>query len=381
MSVKRVFVEKKPEFAVQARELCDEIESYLGIAGVTGVRVLVRYDIENLSEDVYREALGTIFSEPPVDEVFEGDFVHGADDAVFSVEYLPGQFDQRANSAAECIQIISKQERPLIKTAKVYVLYGNLSREDVEEIKKYLINPVESREASLDAFDTLDVKYEIPTEVATVEGFCEMDEAALAAYIKDMGLAMDLDDIKVCQKYFLSEQRDPTITEIKMIDTYWSDHCRHTTFQTTIDSIKFEDATLQAAYNEYLATREAIGRTKPINLMDMGTIVAKFLKKEGKLDKLDESEEINACTVKIDVDVEGKTEKWLLLFKNETHNHPTEIEPFGGAATCVGGAIRDPLSGRSYVYARCRQPLDTRFRNTARQAAPEKDCYHSGSRL
>ena len=353
-SVRRIYVEKKQPYAVHAKELKEEVKRYLGIKSINNVRVLIRYDVENLSDATYKQALGTVFSEPPVDNCYENEFKKADGSFVFSVEYLPGQFDQRANSAAECIQIISKQERPLIKTAKVYVLYGNLSREDVEEIKKYLINPVESREASLDAFDTLDVKYEIPTEVATVEGFCEMDEAALAAYIKDMGLAMDLDDIKVCQKYFLSEQRDPTITEIKMIDTYWSDHCRHTTFQTTIDSIKFEDATLQAAYNEYLATREAIGRTKPINLMDMGTIVAKFLKKEGKLDKLDESEEINACTVKIDVDVEGKTEKWLLLFKNETHNHPTEIEPFGGAATCVGGAIRDPLSGRSYVYAAMR---------------------------
>ena len=350
--VYRIYVEKKQGLTAEADALRNDIVNLLGIKGLTGLRLLNRYDAEQLDKDLFDYCTKTVFSEPQLDDLREEIPTDGA--AVFAVEYLPGQFDQRANSAAECIQIISKQERPLIKTAKVYVLYGNLSGEDVEEIKKYLINPVESREASLDAFDTLDVKYEIPTEVATVEGFCEMDEAALAAYIKDMGLAMDLDDIKVCQKYFLSEQRDPTITEIKMIDTYWSDHCRHTTFQTTIDSIKFEDATLQAAYNEYLATREAIGRTKPINLMDMGTIVAKFLKKEGKLDKLDESEEINACTVKIDVDVEGKTEKWLLLFKNETHNHPTEIEPFGGAATCVGGAIRDPLSGRSYVYAAMR---------------------------
>ena len=350
--VYRIYVEKKQGLTAEADALRNDIVNLLGIKGLTGLRLLNRYDAEQLDKDLFDYCTKTVFSEPQLDDLREEIPTDGA--AVFAVEYLPGQFDQRANSAAECIQIISKQERPLIKTAKVYVLYGNLSREDVEEIKKYLINPVESREASLDAFDTLDVKYEIPTEVATVEGFCEMDEAALAAYIKDMGLAMDLDDIKVCQKYFLSEQRDPTITEIKMIDTYWSDHCRHTTFQTTIDSIKFEDATLQAAYNEYLATREAIGRTKPINLMDMGTIVAKFLKKEGKLDKLDESEEINACTVKIDVDVEGKTEKWLLLFKNETHNHPTEIEPFGGAATCVGGAIRDPLSGRSYVYTAMR---------------------------
>ena len=350
--VYRIYVEKKQGLAAEADSLRSDIVNLLGIKGLTGLRLLNRYDVEQIDKELFDTCKRTVFSEPQLDDLREEIPQDGS--AVFAVEYLPGQFDQRANSAAECIQIISKQERPLVKTAKVYVLYGTLTEDDVETIKKYVINPVESREASLAEAATLDVKYEIPTEVATVEGFRALDETALAAFIKENGLAMDLDDIKVCQNYFQEEQRDPTITEIKMIDTYWSDHCRHTTFLTTIDSIKFEDDVLQAAYQEYLATREAIGRTKPINLMDMGTIVAKFLKKEGKLDKLDESEEINACTVKIDVDVEGKTEKWLLLFKNETHNHPTEIEPFGGAATCVGGAIRDPLSGRSYVYAAMR---------------------------
>ncbi|MBP3306084.1 MAG: phosphoribosylformylglycinamidine synthase, partial [Anaerotignum sp.] len=350
--VYRIYVEKKQGLAAEAASLKGDIVNLLGIKGLTDLRLLNRYDVEHIDKELFDYCKQTVFSEPQLDDLREEIPADGA--AVFAVEYLPGQFDQRANSAAECIQIISKQERPLVKTAKVYVLYGTLTEDDVDAIKKFLINPVESREAALDAFDTLDVKYEIPTEVATVDGFRGLDEAALMAFIKDNGLAMDLDDIKVCQNYFLSEQRDPTITEIKMIDTYWSDHCRHTTFLTTIDSIKFEDEVLQAAYNEYLATRAAIGRTKPINLMDMGTIVAKFLKQEGKLDKMDESEEINACTVKIDVDVEGETQKWLLLFKNETHNHPTEIEPFGGAATCVGGAIRDPLSGRSYVYAAMR---------------------------
>ena len=349
--VYRIYVEKKQGLAAEAASLKNEIVNLLGIKGLKDLRLLNRYDAEHLDKDLFDYCTKTVFSEPQLDDLLTE---VPAGDVVFAVEYLPGQFDQRANSAAECIQIISKQDRPLVKSAKVYVLTGDLSAADVEAIKKHLINPVEAREATLDTYETLDVQYDIPTEVATVEGFIKLDEAGLDAFVKDMGLAMDLDDIKVCQNYFISEQRDPTITEIKMIDTYWSDHCRHTTFNTTIDSIKFEDELLQNAYKEYLATREAIGRTKPINLMDLGTIAAKLLKKEGKLDKLDESEEINACTVKMDVDVEGKTEKWLLLFKNETHNHPTEIEPFGGAATCVGGAIRDPLSGRSYVYAAMR---------------------------
>ena len=350
--VYRIYVEKKAGLAAEADGLKSKIVNLLGIKGLTGLRLLNRYDAEGLDKDLFDYCTKTVFSEPQLDDLREALPTDGA--VTFAVEYLPGQFDQRAASAAECIQIISKQERPLIRSAKVYVLYGELSDADVVEIKKFLINPVESREASLEPFATLDVQYEIPTEVATVEGFIGLDEAGLDALVKNMGLAMDLDDIKVCQNYFLSEQRDPTITEIKMIDTYWSDHCRHTTFNTTIDSIQFEDELLQKAYQEYLATRAEIGRTKPINLMDIGTIAAKLLKKEGKLDGLDESEEINACTVKIDVDVEGETQKWLLLFKNETHNHPTEIEPFGGAATCVGGAIRDPLSGRSYVYAAMR---------------------------
>ena len=273
---------------------------------------------------------------------------------MFAVEYLPGQFDQRADSASQCIQIISQGERPLVRTAKVYVLYGNLNEAQLAEIKKYVINPVEAREASLDKPSTLNVEYEIPTEVATLNGFISLDRKGLEDFIKSYGLAMDIDDIAFCQQYFKSENREPTITEIRMIDTYWSDHCRHTTFLTTIDSVKFEDKLIEDAWKEYLATRTELGRTKPICLMDIATLAVKYLRKEGKLDKLDESEEINACTVKIDVEVDGKTEPWLLLFKNETHNHPTEIEPFGGAATCIGGAIRDPLSGRSYVYGAMR---------------------------
>ena len=350
--VYRVYVEKKSELAAEAKSLKNDLVKLLQIKGLKDLRVINRYDVENIDKELFDYCKGTVFSEPQLDIVSEELEVDS--DAVFAVEFLPGQFDLRANSAEECIQLISKGERPTVKAAKVYLLYGDLSDSDVNEIKKYVINPVEAREAVLDTFETLKVEYEIPTTVATLDGFCDLDEAGLQGMIDELGLAMDIDDIKFCQQYFLSEKRDPTITEIRMIDTYWSDHCRHTTFLTTIDSVKFEDELLQAAYDRYIETRKEIGRTKPINLMDIGTIAAKYLKKNGKLDKLDESEEINACTVKIDVEVEGKMEKWLLLFKNETHNHPTEIEPFGGAATCIGGAIRDPLSGRAYVYAAMR---------------------------
>ena len=351
--VYRIFVEKKEELANEAKALYAELTNLLGITALTSVRVLNRYDVENIADDLFREAVGTVFSEPQLDIVTET-LPCGAGDTVFAVEYLPGQFDQRADSAAQCIQIISCGERPLIRTARVYVLGGDLSAEQVEQIKKYVINPVEAREASLDLPETLALKYAIPESVKTLDGFTAMDDNALAAFIREYGLAMDLDDIRFCRDYFVGEKRDPTITEIRMIDTYWSDHCRHTTFLTTIDSVKFEDKLLQEAYESYLSTRKNLGRTKPENLMDIATLAGKYLKKIGKLDKLDESEEINACTVKMEIETDGKKEPWLLLFKNETHNHPTEIEPFGGAATCIGGAIRDPLSGRSYVYAAMR---------------------------
>ncbi|WP_338546302.1 phosphoribosylformylglycinamidine synthase [Emergencia sp. JLR.KK010] len=351
--VYRIYVEKKKAFAHEAASLKNDIVKLLQIQNLQDLRIVNRYDVENLDRELFDYAVSTVFSEPQVDDTFETLDFAGADH-VFAVEFLPGQFDQRANSAAECIQIISKGERPAVRTAKVYLLQGSLTEAELAEIKKYVINPVEAREATLENFDTLKVDYEIPTEVAVLNGFNELDEAGLLEFLKDYGLAMDLGDLKFCQEYFKSEDRNPTITEIRVIDTYWSDHCRHTTFNTTIDSVKFEDPAVQETYEEYIKTREELGRTKPINLMDIGTIAAKYLKKHGLLDKLDESEEINACTVKIDVDVDGGTEKWLLLFKNETHNHPTEIEPFGGAATCVGGAIRDPLSGRSYVYSAMR---------------------------
>ncbi|MBQ2973291.1 MAG: phosphoribosylformylglycinamidine synthase [Clostridia bacterium] len=350
--VYRAYVEKKSGLDNEARALKNELVSLLGINSLENVRVLNRYDIENIEKELFEYSKGTVLSEPQLDNISETPNLEC--DRLFAVEFLPGQFDQRANSCAECIQIISKGERPLVRTAKVYCLYGNISDDELAQIKKFVINPVESREASLEEYETLAMDYVVPETVKTLDGFIALDEAGLKAFVDDYGLAMDLDDIKFCQKYFISEQRDPTITEIRMIDTYWSDHCRHTTFLTNIDSVKFEDELLQKAYDEYIATRKACNRTKPVNLMDIGTIAGRYLKAQGLLPKLDESEEINACTVKIDVEIEGETQKWLLLFKNETHNHPTEIEPFGGAATCIGGAIRDPLSGRSYVYAAMR---------------------------
>ena len=350
--VYRVFVEKKKELAHEANNLKEDIRSLLRIDALEDLRIVNRYDVENIEPELFNYAVKTVLSEPQLDIVRRS--LDCAGSQVFAVEYLPGQFDQRADSAAQCIQIISQAQRPEVRTAKVYLLYGALSEEQVAEIKKYVINPVEAREAAMDKPQTLKINYDIPTTVETLEGFCALSREELAAFIGRYGLAMDLDDIAFCQDYFRSEGREPTITEIRMIDTYWSDHCRHTTFTTTIDKVSFEDETIQRAYEEYVSTRRALNRTKPINLMDLATIAVRYLKKAGKLQKLDESEEINACTVKINVDVDGEKQPWLLLFKNETHNHPTEIEPFGGAATCIGGAIRDPLSGRSYVYGAMR---------------------------
>ena len=350
--VYRVFVEKTEELAHEARALLGELVDFLGIRELEKLRVVNRYDVENISPELFEHAKRTVFSEPQTDCVY--DELDTGRDAVFAVEYLPGQFDQRADSAAQCIQLISRGERPLIRTAKVYILRGRISQEQLAEIKKYVINPVESREAELNKPETLSVKYDIPTSVMTIEGYLGLGRGELEEFITRYGLAMDTDDIAFCQQYFIEEGRDPTITEVRVIDTYWSDHCRHTTFNTTIDSVTFEDEELERAYEEYLETRRALGRTKPICLMDIGTIAAKHLKAAGKLGNLDESEEINACSVKITVEADGVKEPWLLMFKNETHNHPTEIEPFGGAATCIGGAIRDPLSGRAYVYGAMR---------------------------
>ena len=350
--VYRIFVEKKKELRNEARGLLKDINGLLQISSVKDVRVINRYDVDNIEKELFDYAVGTVFSEPQLDVTYTDLENDGAE--MFAVEFLPGQFDQRADSAAQCIQIISQGERPRVRTAKVYMLYGNITAEELAEIKKYVVNPVEARVASLEKPETLETKYDIPTTVETLDGFINLDSTGLADFVKNYGLAMDNDDIKFCQDYFKSEKRNPTITEIRMIDTYWSDHCRHTTFLTNIDNCVFEDALLQETYEDYIATRKELGRTKPVCLMDIATLAVRYLKKEGKLPKLDESEEINACTVKIKVDVDGASEDWLLLFKNETHNHPTEIEPFGGAATCIGGAIRDPLSGRSYVYGAMR---------------------------
>ncbi len=350
--VYRIFVEKKQGLAHEADSLLQDVRAFLGVKSLEELRVINRYDVENITEELFNYACTTVFSEPQLDNISAEISTDGYE--VFAVEALPGQFDQRADSASQCIQLINAGDRPDVKTAKVYLMKGKLTAEDIEKIKKYVINPVESREASMEKPETLKINYDIPETVATVEGFLDLDDAGLQEMVKSLGLAMDMDDLKFCRDYFRTEKRDPSITEIRMIDTYWSDHCRHTTFLTTIDSVKFEDELLQSAYEEYIAAREETNRTKPINLMDIATIGTRLLKKRGMLPKLDESEEINACTVKIDVETEEGTEKWLLLFKNETHNHPTEIEPFGGAATCIGGAIRDPLSGRSYVYAAMR---------------------------
>ena len=349
----RIYSEKKQELAGEARALLSDINNLLCISAVKDVRIIHRYDAENIDRETFDYAVKTVFSEPQTDIACENpDF---GDGTVFAVEYLPGQFDQRADSAAQCIQLISQKERPLIRTAKVYVLYGDVSERDLAAIKKYVINPVEAREASLDLPETLEIAHPVPESVATIDGFIDLEGEQLKDFAVKYALAMDEDDVKFCRDYFRKEKRNPTMTEIRMIDTYWSDHCRHTTFLTHIDNVSFEDELLQKTYEEYLAVRKDLHReNKPVCLMDLATIAAKELKKQGKLDKLDESEEINACTVKIKVDADGKSEDWLLLFKNETHNHPTEIEPFGGAATCIGGAIRDPLSGRSYVYGAMR---------------------------
>ena len=351
--VYRVYVEKKPGQTHEASGLLKEIKDFLQIESLTDVRVLNRYDAENIEESLFSYAVNTVFSEPQVDNV---SYEVPTGDTVFAVEPLPGQYDQRADSAAQCIQIISQGNRPLIRTAKVYVLSGALTEAEIAAVKKHVINAVESREASLELPETLATQYAIPQTVATVEGFIAMDDAALAELLDTLGLAMDLDDLKFLQTYFRDEEkRDPTITEIRVVDTYWSDHCRHTTFSTVLDNIQIDDAAVQAAYADYLAARiEVYGEEKaakrPQTLMDIATIGTKTLKKRGLLPELDESEEINACSIHVPTVVNGQEQDWLLMFKNETHNHPTEIEPFGGAATCIGGCIRDPLSGRAYVH-------------------------------
>ncbi len=351
MSVFRIYAEKKPEFAVEAQSVLNDVRTALRL-NINGLRILNRYDADKLSQEDFNASINTVFSEPAVDVVYEELPEITADDRIFAVEYLPGQFDQRADSCEQCIQILRQGERCRVRNARVYIISGNITDEEFDTLKSYIINPVESREASLEKPETLDNNYEIPETVKTLDGFTNLDAQGLNDFIKQYGLAMDFDDIKFCQKYFRdTEKRDPTITEIKMIDTYWSDHCRHTTFLTNVNDVKIETPYIRDTYIKYLDVRDELGRSKkPVTLMDLATIAAKKLKADGLLDDLDESEEINACSVKIKVDIDGQQEDWILMFKNETHNHPTEIEPFGGAATCLGGAIRDPLSGRSYVY-------------------------------
>ena len=353
----RCYAEKKPGFDVEARRLRDELRQELDVTGLEEVRVLHRYDVEGIDEATYRAVRTTVLSEPQVDQVYDEDFpLAGAQARVLAVEALPGQFDQRADSCAQCIQLLTGGERPLTAAATVYILTGGVDDGAMEKIKKYLINPVESRQASLDKPETLEQTYRTPQAVATVEGFREMDRAGLAALLEQLGLAMDLDDLAFLQNYFREEERrDPTLTEVRVVDTYWSDHCRHTTFSTHLENIEIADPAVKEAYDRYLAARvEVYGEEKaakrPQTLMDLATIGTKTLKKRGLLPELDESEEINACSIHVPAQVDGKEEDWLLMFKNETHNHPTEIEPFGGAATCIGGCIRDPLSGRVYVH-------------------------------
>ncbi len=352
--VYRIFVEKKDGLQHEAQGLLAEARNLLGIEHLESLRLFNRYDAENITEELFDYAVGTVFSEPQLDHTYGELDLPGA--YVFAVEALPGQFDQRADSAAQCIQIISQGERPLIRTAKVYALYGDLTQADIDAIKHHVINAVESREADLDKPQTLAAQYAAPETVATVDGFISMDDAALAALLDKLGLAMDLDDLKFLQNYFRdTEHRDPTITEIRVVDTYWSDHCRHTTFSTHLDKVVIHDPAVQKAYERYLAARvEVYGEEKaakrPQTLMDIATIGAKTLKKRGLCPEIDESEEINACSIHVTATVNGEDQDWLLMFKNETHNHPTEIEPFGGAATCIGGCIRDPLSGRAYVH-------------------------------
>ncbi|MEF2656304.1 MAG: phosphoribosylformylglycinamidine synthase [Eggerthellaceae bacterium] len=367
--VSRIYVEKKPGFDIEAQQLLAELRFVIteGLSPLTTLRIINLYDIEGIDADLFERCVPVVFSEPQVDTVSSELPVEGAlmgelgsgrgvvavpeDVHVFAVEALPGQFDQRADSAAECVQLISQGDRPRVRCAKVYVFEGAVSDEALAAIKRYVINPVESREASLALLETLTVEYPEPADVEVIEGFTDLDEVGLAQFLQDRGLAMDLADITFFQQHFKDEGRNPTITEVKVVDTYWSDHCRHTTFGTELTNIQIDDDVVKLAFDKYLAMRAELGREhKPVCLMDMGTIGAKYLRAHGGLAGLDESEEVNACTVKCTVDVDGEDQDWLFLFKNETHNHPTEIEPFGGAATCVGGAIRDPLSGRSYVY-------------------------------
>ena len=357
-SVRRIYVEKKQPYAVHAKELKEEVKRYLGIKSINNVRVLIRYDVENLSDATYKQALGTVFSEPPVDNCYENEFKKADGSFVFSVEYLPGQFDQRADSAEQCVKLLNEKENPVIRSATTYVFEGDIDDQDKEKIKEYCINPVDSREASENISETLVQEFDEPADVAIFDGFRQMSEDELKKLYESLNLAMTFKDFLHIQNYFKNEEnREPSVTEIRVLDTYWSDHCRHTTFQTELKNVKFEDgyynAPIEASYEMYEAARKELFKDRPdkyVSLMDIALMGMRKLKADGKLDDMEESDEINACSIVVPVEIDGKTEEWLIFFKNETHNHPTEIEPFGGAATCLGGAIRDPLSGRGYVY-------------------------------
>ena len=354
--VRRVFVEKRTGFNVEAQQLLADMRENLGLAALTGLRILKRYDLSGLDDAEFASARDSILSEPNCDDVYEETFDAPSGDEVFAVEYLPGQYDQRADSAAQCIQLLTQKERPLVRSATVYVFQGKLSEKDLGMAKSYLVNPVESREAALSKPETLVMAADVPPDVAVMEGFTALDKAGIVEMTKRLGLAMSAEDLEFCRKYFAeTEKRNPTMSEIRVIDTYWSDHCRHTTFHTSIDETEFElgpmSVPIVKEYNAYRKLRESLGRgEKTLCLMDLATIGARELKRQGKLQNLDASDEINACSIEIEAEIDGEKQNWLVMFKNETHNHPTEIEPFGGAATCLGGAIRDPLSGRSYVY-------------------------------
>ena len=357
-SVRRIYVEKKQPYAVHAKELKEEVKRYLGIKSINNVRVLIRYDVENLSDATYKQALGAVFSEPPVDNCYENEFKKADGSFVFSVEYLPGQFDQRADSAEQCVKLLNEKENPVIRSATTYVFEGDIDDQDKEKIKEYCINPVDSREASENIPETLVQEFDEPADVAIFDGFRQMSEDELKKLYESLNLAMTFKDFLHIQNYFKNEEnREPSVTEIRVLDTYWSDHCRHTTFQTELKNVKFEDgyynAPIEASYEMYEAARKELFKDRPdkyVSLMDIALMGMRKLKADGKLDDMEESDEINACSIVVPVEIDGKTEEWLIFFKNETHNHPTEIEPFGGAATCLGGAIRDPLSGRGYVY-------------------------------
>ncbi|MGO0883020.1 phosphoribosylformylglycinamidine synthase [Clostridioides difficile] len=377
--VRRVLVEKREGFDLEAKALKKDLVESLHISNIDNLRILNRYDVEGISEEVYENAAKTIFSEPNLDVVYYEEIPELNGERVFAIEFLPGQYDQRGDWAAQCVQIVNQGIRPAINTAKVYILSGKVTDEEFSKIKDYCINPVDSREASLEKPETLKMETEIPTEVEVLDGFIDLNEDGLKSFVSDKGLAMTLGDLQHVQKYFKdTEKRNPTITEIKVLDTYWSDHCRHTTFMTEIENVKIEDGKfndiVQEAYQMYLNSRDNVyvNRHKDICLMDIATVAVKELKKNGKLNDLDESEEINACSINVDVEVDGKMEKYLVMFKNETHNHPTEIEPFGGAATCLGGAIRDPLSGRSYVYQAMRVTGSADPRTTLEDTLPGK---------